>query len=77
MRYRSIDDLPMVCRYNLPEAALHVYRKAYNEAWEIAPPPDRDRVALTSAWSAVRAQFVKETLTGEWVQREGPGGRSS
>ena len=34
MRYRSIDDLPMVCRYNLPEAALHVYRK-------VAPTPER------------------------------------
>jgi len=69
MRYQSIDDLPMVCHYHLPEAALRVYQKAYNEAWDLAPTPNRDRVALHSAWRAVREEFVKDSLTGRWVQR--------
>ena len=69
MRYQSIDELPMVCHYNLPEAALYVYQEAYNEAWERAAASDRDRVALHSAWRAVREEFVKDPRTGRWVRR--------
>jgi cation transport regulator ChaB len=70
MRYESIDELPMVCHYNLPEEALRVYRDAYNAAWQTAPSADRDRYALHSAWRAVRENFVKEKLTGRWIGRD-------
>jgi cation transport regulator ChaB len=69
MRYRSIEDLPFVCRYNLPEAALRVYRDAYNRAWEESSLAERDRVALHRAWEAVRECFEKEELTGRWMPR--------
>jgi cation transport regulator ChaB len=69
MRYESIDDLPIVCHYNLPEAALRVYQHAYNMAWEGASN-DRDRIALHSAWRAVRERFVKENQTGRWIEKE-------
>jgi cation transport regulator ChaB len=69
MRYETLDDLPLVCHYNLPEPALRVYQEAYNTAWAQTTTPDRDRVALECAWRAVREQFVKERFTGAWVRR--------
>jgi cation transport regulator ChaB len=70
MRYDRIEDLPWVCRYNLPEAALRVYRDAYNAAWEkAAPAMPRDRFALHTAWSAVREHFARDGVTGKWVSR--------
>jgi cation transport regulator ChaB len=75
MRYRSIEELPFVCQYNLPEAALLVYRDAYNRAWEESPKGERDRTALYSAWAAVRECFEREELTGRWMPK--PNGHSS
>src|SRR5881398_2302284 len=34
MRYEKIDDLPVQCQLHLPEPALHVYKDAWNRAWE-------------------------------------------
>ena len=66
MRYERIEDLPFVCRYNLPEPALHVYREEWNRAWE----ESRDRLAaMRRAWTAVRSRFEKDPLTGGWVQK--------
>jgi cation transport regulator ChaB len=69
MRYETIEDLPLVCHYNLPEPALRLYQTAYNEAWEVSHGSDRDRVALHSAWRAVRDEFVRDPLTRRWVKR--------
>jgi cation transport regulator ChaB len=72
MRYHSIRDLPFVCQYNLPEAALHVYRDAYNAAWDAAAAgaADRDVAARRSAWIAVRRTFEKDPRTDRWNARE-------
>ena len=71
MRYRTIRDLPFVCQYNLPEPALHVYRDAYNGAWDAsAGAADRDAIARRNAWIAVRRTFEKDPLTGRWSRRE-------
>jgi cation transport regulator ChaB len=73
MRYRSIRDLPFVCQYNLPEPALHVYRDAYNGAWDAsAGVADRDAIARRNAWIAVRRTFEKDPVTGRWSRREVP-----
>src|SRR5512140_1565453 len=73
MRYPTIDDLPMVCQLNLPEAALHVYKDAYNQAWQAAADSDaRERHALQHAWFAVRERCDKEALTGQWVPKATP-----
>jgi cation transport regulator ChaB len=76
MRYESIEDLPFVCRYNLPEAALAVYRSAYNRAWEEAGDVrDRDRAAQQAAWRVVRDRFVRDPATRQWVDARSTWGR--
>jgi cation transport regulator ChaB len=70
--YDSIEDLPFVCQLNLPEAALKVYREAFNRAWSAAPAEERRyQLAQEKAWSAVRREFEREKETGRWVRRRG------
>ena len=64
--YEKIEDLPVVCQLNLPEPALHVYRRAFNEAFRAA----RDhRVAQTQAWLEVKKRFEKDKLSGRWIEQ--------
>jgi cation transport regulator ChaB len=68
--YESIHDLPVVCQLNLPEAALKVYREAFNRAWSAAAEEkSRYQQAQERAWSAVRREFEREKETGRWVRR--------
>jgi cation transport regulator len=68
--YESITDLPLVCQINLPEAALKVYRAAYNKAWaQYGEDPERHALAQGQAWSAVREKFEREKETGRWIPR--------
>jgi len=62
--YQSIEDLPFVCRINLPEPALRVYRDAYNRAWKSAMD---HRAAQDAAWAEVRQQFARDQASGRWV----------
>jgi cation transport regulator ChaB len=64
--YDSIDDLPLVCRINLPPDALQVYREAFNRAWRTT---SRYRAAQDHAWSEVRARFEREKKSGKWIPR--------
>ena len=66
MHYESIEELPIHCRINLPEAAQHVYREAWNRAW--AATADA-LVARDRAWREVREQFERDTITGHWMTR--------
>ena len=66
MRYDTIEDLPTVWRLNLPEAAQHTYKDAFNRAW--AERRD-ERAARMVAWGAVRQRFQKDSMTGRWVAR--------
>ena len=67
--YASIHDLPFVCRLNLPEPALQVYRNAFNRAWRLARAgKTRFRVAQHVAWTAVRRQFERDAH-GRWRRR--------
>jgi len=71
--YDSIQDLPMVCQLNLPEAALKVYREAYNRAWRQAGECDaRHYQAQSRAWAAVRDRFEREKETGRWIPKAAP-----
>ena len=65
MRYENIDELPVHCRVNLPEAAQQVYREAWNRAWDNAADP---RVARDRAWQEVREQFGRDAVTGRWMR---------
>lgn len=68
--YETIDDLPFVCRLNLPEAALRVYRDSFNRAWRKAGEAARFQLAQSEAWSAVRRRFERDRVTGRWVPRK-------
>jgi cation transport regulator len=63
--YASIHDLPFVCRLNLPEPALQVYRDAFNRAWKAA---NDHRIAQMEAWSEVRRRFERDAH-GRWRTR--------
>ena len=66
MRYENIDALPLHCRINLPEAAQHVYREAWNRAWDNNADPS---VARDQAWREVRERFERDAVTGCWMRR--------
>ncbi|HJT16159.1 MAG TPA: ChaB family protein [Thermoanaerobaculia bacterium] len=66
MRYATIKDLPFVFQLNLPEPAQHVYKDAFNRAWEERRD---DREARAKALAAVRERFEKDGLTGRWIAR--------
>jgi cation transport regulator ChaB len=66
MRYETIDQLPIHCRINLPEAAQHVYREAWNHAWDNSADL---RLARDRAWREVREQFERDAVTGCWMRR--------
>ena len=68
--YASITDLPIVCQLNLPEAALKVYREAFNRAWKRhGDHPSRFRIAQEHAWTEVREKFERDKATGRWVPK--------
>lgn len=65
MRYETIDELPVHCRVNLPEAAQQVYREAWNRAWDNNGDP---RIARDQAWQEVRERFGRDAITGRWIR---------
>ncbi|HEX3583061.1 MAG TPA: ChaB family protein [Thermoanaerobaculia bacterium] len=69
MRYETIDELPIHCRINLPESAQHVYRDAWNQAWDNHADA---RLARDRAWREVREQFERDAVTGCWMRRATP-----
>lgn len=76
--YRSINDLPFVCRLNLPEPAQKVYRDAFNQAWQRTDEPrERYRAAQHHAWTEVRNRFMRDHETGRWIPRNGSWSRTS
>ena len=64
--YDSLEDLPMVCRLNLPDDALLVYRDEFNRAWRRT---SRYRAAQDHAWREVRKRFERDKKTGRWVRK--------
>ena len=69
MRYEGIEDLPVHIHLNLPEPARHVYRDAWNQAWELTS--DRS-AARERAWTEVRERFERDGLTGQWMPKAQP-----
>jgi cation transport regulator ChaB len=69
MYYESIEELPIHCRINLPEAAQHVYREAWNRTWDNTADL---AAARDHAWREVREQFERDTITGMWLRRPRP-----
>ena len=67
MRYETIEDLPFVCRINLPEAAQLVYLEAWNATLERHGDCD---LARRRAWAEVRKRFARVTDASRWIPRE-------
>lgn len=74
MPYDTVDELPEAVRDTLPEHAQHIYRGAYNSAWEQYKDPEerrgdasREETSHRVAWNAVKNEYEKEN--GEWVRK--------
>ena len=76
MPYETDQELPKSVKDNLPEHARHIYRAAFNSAWEhYADPQDRrdnqsrEETAHQVAWAAVKEKYKKDSETGKWVEK--------
>ena len=76
MPYKSDEELPEQVKANLPSHAQHIYREAFNSAWEQYADPEerrgdasREETAHKVAWAAVERKYKKDEKTGEWVER--------
>jgi cation transport regulator len=77
MPYDEIDELPEQVRFNLPRDAQNIFMKAYNSAWDQYKDPKKRRgsesrgeVANKVAWSAVKKQYDKDPISGDWKKKE-------
>jgi cation transport regulator len=75
MPYSQISELPASVRNVLPKAALEIYLKVFNSAWEqYADPKDRrgnasrEEVSHKVAWNAVKESYEKGE-DGSWHKR--------
>jgi cation transport regulator len=77
MPYDNIDELPDQIRYNLPRDAQTIFMSAFNSAWKQYKDPSkrhgsdsREKVANKVAWSAVKKQYDKAPISGDWKKKE-------
>lgn len=75
MPYDSTSDLPESVRNVLPEHAQHIYRDAFNSAYDQYKDPkerrgntDREETAHRVAWAAVKQKYEKGD-DGKWHQK--------
>lgn len=66
MPYNSDSELPKSVRDVLPEHAQHIYREAFNSAYDQYKDPkerrddaDREETAHKVAWAAVKQKYQK------------------
>jgi cation transport regulator len=68
MPYLTNDDLPISVRSHLPEHGQHIYREAFNHAWQqYAGDPRQEEIAHRVAWAAVKRAYMK--VGNAWVPR--------
>jgi cation transport regulator len=77
MPYDKIDELPEQVRYNLPRDAQRIFMDAFNSAWKQYNDSSKRRgfdsleeVANKVAWSAVKKQYDKDPISGDWKKKE-------
>ncbi len=75
MPYERNADLPKQVKENLPQKAMTIYRKAYNNAWDQYKDPEdrrgndsREETAHRVAWSAVKNSYEKRG--DRWVKKD-------
>jgi cation transport regulator len=68
MPYTKTIELPEDVRNVLPEHAQHIFKKAFNSAYDEYEDPEkrrtddsREEVAFKVAWSAVKKEYEKGT----------------
>lgn len=73
MPYKSTNELPENVRNVLPEHAQHIYREAFNNAYEQYDTPeerrndsDREETSHRVAWSAVKKGGYKKGSDSNW-----------
>jgi cation transport regulator len=73
MPYKNDQELPDKVRNVLPAHGQHIYREAFNHAWEEykeekqrSKEDSREAVAHAVAWSAVKKKYTKDEDTGHW-----------
>lgn len=78
MPYKDESELPEVVRHSLPKHGQAIYLAAYNNAYDEYSDPAKRRgmdsaetVAHKVAWAAVKKEFEKDAVTGQWVKRPG------
>lgn len=72
MLYQSELELPRDVRDVLPNGALEMYRRTYNQTWRVTRASnerDRDLAAHAAAWRRVKKAYTKN-MDGEWVSRD-------
>lgn len=74
MPYKSNKSLPKRVRDNLPQGALTIYRKAFNNAMKQYKDPKkrrgksgREETAHKVAWDAVKKEYKKKG--DKWVKK--------
>ncbi len=77
MPYQNLEDLPDQVKKHLPTYAQHIYKEAFNHAWDEYQTEERRRddasreeTAHKVAWSAVKNQYEKEGATGQWKPKK-------
>jgi cation transport regulator len=82
MPYKKDSDLPEQVKDNLPAHAQHIYKEAFNSAYEQYKSPEdrrerasREETAHKVAWSAVKKEYHKNRA-GEWVTDKGHSSKS-
>ena len=76
MPYSSVNDLPADLRRILPEHAQHIFKEAFNNAYDEYEDPDkrrteetREETAFKVAWSAVKKEYEKAD-DGTWHAKD-------
>lgn len=66
MPFKTTSELPEAVQNVLPEHAQHIYKEAFNNAWEEYKSPkdrrddaDREEVSHRVAWAAVKHKYEK------------------
>ncbi len=77
MPYQNLEDLPDSVKKHLPVHAQHIYKEAFNHAWDEYRDEERRRddasreeTAHKVAWSAVKNQYEKDDETGQWKSKK-------
>ena len=76
MPYKSTSDLPDTVKHTLPSHAQHIYKEAFNSAYEEYKDSEdrqgnagREETAHKVAWNAVKQKYQKGN-DDKWHQKE-------